>query len=97
MEEKKTQLNKLELVKEMKAFSGKTQRELEEFLDIFTEVTIREVSKGNKVNLQGFGCFEMIERAGRTVKDPYGKKTNVPARKSPKFSAGAEFKRRLNE
>lgn len=92
----KEQLNRNELVTAIQEYSGETKKDIEKFMDFFLDVVMQEVSMGKKVNLQGFGSFEAVERAARKVKDPHGGTTVVEARKLPKFVAGAEFKRRAN-
>lgn len=95
--EEKNQLNRNELVTAIQECSGETKKDIEKFMDFFLDVVMREVSKGNKVNLQGFGSFEAVERAARKGKDPRGGEAVIEARKAPKFIAGAEFKRRVNK
>lgn len=94
---KNKQLNKEDFIKAMKTRSGIAQYVLEEFLDVFTDTVMQEVANGNKVNIQGFGSFEAVERAARQSKNFSGEATIIEARKSPKFVVGAEFKRRVNE
>ncbi len=58
-----------------------------------TDIIVRNVNKGEKVNITGFGVFEKRARAARTARNPRTgetvkvKKTNVPA-----FRAGTQFK-----
>ena len=57
------------------------------------EVISKEVAKGNKVQLTGFGTFSSIKRAKRTGRNPQtGKPMTIPAKKTPKFSAGKTLK-----
>lgn len=93
----KEQLNRNELVTTIQKYSGETKKDIEKFMDYFLDVVMQEVSNGKKVNLQGFGSFESVERAARIGKDPRGIETIIEARKLPKFVAGAEFKRRVND
>lgn len=53
----------------------------------------KEVAKGNKVQLIGFGSFSSAKRAKRNGRNPQtGKKMSIPAKKVPKFSAGKALK-----
>ncbi|MBQ3477419.1 MAG: HU family DNA-binding protein, partial [Clostridia bacterium] len=48
---------------------------------------------GDKVQLMGFGTFEIKERAARTGRKPStGESIEIPAKKSPSFKAGTGFK-----
>lgn len=56
----------------------------------------KEVKKGEKVSLAGFGTFERINRKARTGRNPYtGESVKVPAKKVPKFRPGKSFKELL--
>lgn len=94
---KNNQLNKNELIAAIQQYSGETKKNIEKYMDLFLDVVMQEVSKGKKVNLQGFGSFEAIGRATRKSQTPIGKEIIIEAHKLPKFVAGAEFKRRVNE
>lgn len=94
---KKKQLNREDFVNAMQAYSGETKWRLDKYMDIFLDTIMIEVSKGNKVNLQGFGSFEAVDRAERNVKTPNGEEYVIEAHKTPKFVVGAEFKRRVKE
>ena len=57
-----------------------------------------ELGKGGKVQLVGFGTFEVTERAARVGKNPQnGKEISIPACKAPKFKAGKALKDAVNE
>ena len=91
-------LNKKELIDVMQRFSGKTKKELEENIDIFMSVVKQELSKGNKINLRGFGSFEIVERAERIGRNPKtGESAIITARKLPKFKPGDDFKKCVND
>ena len=56
-----------------------------------------ELGKGGKVQLVGFGTFEVTERAARIGKNPQnGKEITIPACKAPKFKAGKALKDEVN-
>jgi DNA-binding protein HU-beta len=62
-------------------------------IDSFTEAIAETLKKGDKVSLTGFGTFTVSERKARIGRNPRtGESINIPASKSPKFSAGKTFK-----
>ena len=80
-------MNKTELVTAMMAETGMTKNDTEKALKAFINVTSGELAKGGKVQLIGFGTFEVADRAARNY---FGKIT--PACKVPKFKAGKALK-----
>ena len=63
----------------------------------FTETVANALKKGDKVQLIGFGTFEVTKRAAREGKNPQtGAKIKIPASKAPKFKAGKALKDALN-
>ena len=86
-------MNKTELVTAMATKSGLSKKDVEKALKAFEEVVTEELQAGGKVQLTGFGTFEVIERKERIGRNP---KTNeempIPASKSPKFKAGKLLK-----
>lgn len=76
----------------------KSKKEIEENLELFMEVVKNELSKGNKINLRGFGSFEVLERDKKVGRNPRtGESVEIPACKVPKFRPGEAFKDRLNK
>lgn len=62
-------------------------------IDSFTEAISATLKKGGRVSLTGFGTFSVSERKARIGRNPRtGESINIPASKSPKFSAGKAFK-----
>jgi DNA-binding protein HU-beta len=62
-------------------------------IDSLTEAISETLKKGDKVALTGFGTFTVSERKARIGRNPRtGESINIPASKSPKFSAGKAFK-----
>ena len=85
-------MNKTELVA---AMAEKT--ELSKALKAFTDVVAEELKKGEKVQLVGFGTFEVAEREAREGRNPRtGETMTIAASKSPKFKAGKALKDSLN-
>lgn len=90
-------MNKTELVAAMAEASGLTKKDADSALAAITGVIAEELKKGGKVQLIGFGTFEVAERAAREGKNPAtGEKIKIAACKAPKFKAGKALKDSLN-
>ena len=90
-------MNKVELVAEIAKKAGISQKDAAAALKAFTDTVEAELKKGEKVQLVGFGTFEVSKRAARTGRNPQtGKEMKIPASKTPKFKAGKAFKDLLN-
>ena len=90
-------MNKTELVTAMAEKAGLSKKDAEKALSAFTDVVTSELVKGGKVQLIGFGNFEVAERAERTGTNPATKeKVVIPACKAPKFKAGKALKDLIN-
>ena len=90
-------MNKTELVSAMAEKTGLSKKDAEAALKAFTDVVAEELKKGEKIQLVGFGTFEVSERAARTGRNPQtGAEMTIPASKSPKFKAGKALKHLVN-
>ena len=90
-------MNKTELVSAIAEKAELTKKDSEKALKAFTEVIAEELKKGEKIQLVGFGTFEVSNRAARTGKNPQtGAAINIPASKAPKFKAGKALKETVN-
>ena len=90
-------MNKTELVAAMAEQAGVSKKDAEKTLKAFTDVVGDELKKGGKVQLVGFGTFEVSERAAREGRNPQtGKAMKIKASKAPKFKAGKALKDMLN-
>ena len=90
-------MNKTELVNAMAEKAEISKKDAEAALKAFTEVVEEELKKGEKIQLVGFGTFEVSERAARTGRNPQtGEEMTIAASKSPKFKAGKALKDALN-
>ena len=70
----------------------------EKAVKAFTDAVAEELKKGGKVQLVGFGTFEVSERAAREGRNPRsGETMSIPASKMPKFKAGKALKDMVNE
>ncbi len=90
-------MNKTELVAAMAEESGLSRKDAEAALKAFTNVVSEELKKGGKVQLVGFGTFEISERKARDGRNPQnGKPMKIAASKAPKFKAGKALKDMIN-
>ncbi len=90
-------MNKTELVAAMADQAGLSKKDTEKALKAFTDVVADELKKGGKVQLVGFGTFEVSERAAREGRNPQsGAVMKIPASKAPKFKAGKALKDLVN-
>ena len=91
-------MNKTELTTAMAEQAGISNKDAEKALKAFTDVVTDELKKGGKVQLVGFGTFEVSERAAREGRNPQtNEPLQLPASKAPKFKAGKALKDMLNE
>ena len=82
-------MNKTELVAAIADEAGISKKDAEKALKAFTDVVGEELKKGGKIQLVGFGTFEVSERAAREGRNPQtGKAMKIAASKAPKFKAG---------
>lgn len=90
-------MNKAELVAEMADRAGISKSDTEKALNAFTDVVTEELKKGGKIQLVGFGTFEVTERAARTGTNPRTKeKVEISACKVAKFKPGKALKDAVN-
>ncbi len=90
-------MNKTELIAAIAEKAELTKKDSEKALKAFTDVVAEELKKGGKIQLVGFGTFEVAERAAREGRNPQtGKTMKIKASKSPKFKAGKALKDSLN-
>ncbi|MDD7267304.1 MAG: HU family DNA-binding protein [Lachnospiraceae bacterium] len=90
-------MNKTELVAAMAEKAGLSKKDAEGALKAFTEVVADELKKGEKIQLVGFGTFEVASREAREGRNPKtGETMTIAASKSPKFKAGKALKDSLN-
>ena len=86
-------MNKAELIAAMSEKTELSRKDAEKALKAFTDVVTEELKKGEKIQLVGFGTFEVSERAARTGRNPQsGEEMVIPASKAPKFKAGKALK-----
>ena len=90
-------MNKTELVAAMAEQTNLSKKDAEAALKAFIDVVSEELKKGEKVQLVGFGTFEVSERAAREGRNPQTSETmEIKASKTPKFKAGKALKDMMN-
>lgn len=91
-------MNRTELIAAMAVKNEMTKTDNEKALVAFMDVVKEELKKSGKVQLVGFGTFEVAERAERMGRNPQtGEEMLIKASKSPKFKTGKAFKDFINE
>jgi DNA-binding protein HU-beta len=86
-------LNKKELIDSVAASTGETKRVVSDVVDAALNTIQRQVKKGEKVTIPGFGTFSRRARAARSARNPRtGEAIKVKASKVPAFKPGAGFK-----
>ena len=90
-------MNKTELVAAIASKANISKKDAEASVKALTEVVSEELKKGEKIQLVGFGTFEVSERAARTGRNPQtGAEMKIPASQAPKFKAGKALKDAIN-
>ena len=91
-------MNKTELIAAVAEKAGLTKKDVEKAVAALLETVKGEVAKKGKVQLIGFGTFEVSERAAREGRNPQtGETMKIAACKAPKFKAGKALKDAINE
>lgn len=86
-------MNKKELIDAVAASTGQTKRLVADVLDDAIVTIQKQVKKGERVSLPGFGTFERRSRAARKARNPQtGETVKVKASKVPAFRPGTGFK-----
>lgn len=91
-------MKKDELVSAIAEKTGLKKADARSAVDAFVDVVTEELKKGDKVQLVGFGTFEVAERAAREGINPQTKEAiHIAASRAPKFKPGKALKDTLNE
>ena len=86
-------MNKTELIAAVAEKAGLSKKDAEGAVAAFLDAVVGSLKAGDKVQLVGFGTFEVRARAARTGRNPQTKQTiQIPASKVPVFKAGKAFK-----
>ncbi len=90
-------MNKTELVAAVAEQAGLSRKDAEVAVKAFTDVVADALKNGDKIQLVGFGTFEVSERAAREGRNPKtGESMKIEACKTPKFKAGKALKDLVN-
>ena len=92
-------MNKAELVASMAEKSNLTKKDAESALNSFMKVVEETLASGEKVQLVGFGTFEVRDRKAREGRNPRNPEevSQIPASKAPVFKAGKALKESVNK
>ena len=91
-------MNKTEFIAAIAENAGISKKDAEKAVNAYAEVVKAELKKGEKVQLVGFGTFEVSERAAREGRNPQtGATMKIKASKAPKFKAGKALKDLVNK
>ena len=86
-------MNKKDLIKAVADASALTNKDAEKAINALTAAITDALKKGEKVQLVGFGTFEVRERAAKQGRNPRtGEAMEIPASKLPAFRAGQALK-----
>ena len=90
-------MNKTEFIAAVAEKAEISKKDSEKALKAFVDVVAEQLKAGDKVQLVGFGTFEVSERAAREGRNPQtGETMKIAACKAPKFKAGKALKDALN-
>ena len=90
-------MNKTEQIAAIAEQAEISKKDAEKALKAFVDVVTEQLKEGEKVQLVGFGTFEVSERAAREGRNPQtGKTMKIAACKAPKFKAGKALKDAVN-
>lgn len=86
-------MNKTEVITEVAEIAEISKKDATKAVDAFLEVISTALQQGEKVQLVGFGNFEVRERAARKGRNPQtGEEMDIPASKVPAFKPGKSLK-----
>ena len=86
-------MNKTELISAIAANSGLSKKDSEKALSATVDAVTKALVSGDKVQLVGFGIFDVKDRAARIGRNPKTKEAiNIPATRTPQFKAGKALK-----
>ena len=90
-------MNKSDLVAAIAEKAEMSKKAAEKALKAFVDVVAEQLKAGDKVQLVGFGTFDVSERAAREGRNPQtGETMTIAACKAPKFKAGKALKDAIN-
>src|SRR6478672_11116205 len=91
-------MKKADLVDAIAGKTGAPKAQVQQLVEDVFELMSDALSRGDKIDLRGFGTFSVRESAARTGRNPQtGEPIQIPARKTPGFKPGKELKDRCNQ
>lgn len=92
-------MNKTELIAAITEKTGFTKKDAEQALNSVVDVITEALAKGEKVQIVGFGSFEVKDRPERVARNPQApdQEITIPASKAPVFKAGKSLKEAVNQ
>ena len=90
-------MNKADLIAAIAAKTGETKKSAEASVNAFVDVITESLVEGDKVQLVGFGSFEVRKRAARKGRNQTKEEIKIPASKAPVFKAGKALKDLVNK
>lgn len=91
-------MNKTELTAALAAKTGLAKKDAEKALNAFVDVITETLAKGDKVQVVGFGTFDVKDRPARVARNPRtGEEIKIEASKAPAFKAGKALKDSVNK
>jgi integration host factor subunit beta len=91
-------ITKAELVESVANAAELTKKDAERLVEIVLDSIVETLSKGEKIELRGFGSFRVRERGSRRGRNPKtGAPVNIPAKRVPYFKPGKELRELINK
>lgn len=91
-------MNKLEFIRKLAEKTGFTQKDTEKFFNAHNETIMQTLSDGEKVQIIGFGSYEVRHRKSREGRDPRtGETVFIPAKMVPAFKPGKQLKEAVDK
>lgn len=89
-------MNLAELVDVVSYKTKQTKSVAREVVQIALDTILKEVKKGGRVSIVGFGAFYQVKRKARTGRNPQtGEPVHIAATRVPRFKAGKDFKEQI--
>jgi DNA-binding protein HU-beta len=90
-------MKKADLVDAIAGKAGVPKAQVQQMVDDVFDLIADGLTKGEKIDLRGFGTFSVRDSAARTGRNPQtGEAIQIPARKVPGFKPGKELKDKVN-
>ncbi len=91
-------MNKAELISAAAEKAGLSKKDTEKAINAMVDTIVLAMRRNDKVQMIGFGSFEVKERAARMGRNPRtGEEQEIPAARVPQFKAGKALKDAINE